>query len=88
MYTSPDPDPEAAPMAPDISDHLPRLRAHIGCLERAGADESAPPEIRAHVAAMAQAARTAADVAERVRTDPDAAGDPTSNDETKEETRG
>ena len=55
---------------PDLSTDLDRIARHIPCLDRAAADESAPAELRAAVAAMAQLARSAADLAGQHRTDP------------------
>jgi hypothetical protein len=48
-------------MALDLAADLERIARHIPCLERAAQDESAPAEVRAAVAAMAQLARSAAE---------------------------
>lgn len=56
---------------PDLMSDLSRIAAHIPCLEAAAADESAPPEVRARAAAMAQAARSAVGVSGAGRNDPE-----------------
>jgi hypothetical protein len=60
-------------MAHDLADDLAviaRIRQHLPCLEAAAGDESAPAEVRAAVAAMAQLARSAAEVTGQHRTIP------------------
>lgn len=63
-------------MAPDLADDLKRIARHIPCLDRAAQDESAPAEVRAAVAAMAQLARSAAEVTGQHRTPSDETTDP------------
>lgn len=66
-------------MAPDLTDDLAviaRIRQHLPCLDAAAGDESAPAEVRAAVAAMAQLARSAAEVTRQHSTDPAVTSDP------------
>lgn len=47
------------PLAREIGEFLDRMARHVGCLERAAADETAAPEVRAAVLAEADMARAA-----------------------------
>lgn len=48
---------------PDLSADLERISRHIPCLERAAADESAPPAVRAAAVVELATWRMAADLA-------------------------
>jgi len=73
-------------MLPDLFGDLDRLRSHLPCLDRAAADESADPRVRARVAAEARLARAALALAGQYRTFPERDGAPVNETERLETT--